>query len=211
MRASVLHGLLPAAAIVLLATGCPMIDSTLTLDHVAVMKPIAGHEIKVFLAGVSDGRQDKRRIGCKKTGTGSESADLFLDVPLAAWFGGVLNEEMRLAGLKLAGADDASAVRLEVVLQHFFIEPDAGFWGFDNYALVSAEVVVRFPGGESFARRIAAKERTGSMMATDGSYIEAMRQAMESWILQAVTSIVKLIESRAQPGQAAGDGWRRWS
>ena len=60
--------------------GCPFVDSTLTLSHTPVMEKTISTAYPVFLARVSDRRPDRNRIGCKKNGYGSESADLFLGV-----------------------------------------------------------------------------------------------------------------------------------
>jgi len=175
--------------------GCAFIDSTLTLEHVPVMEKRATSPLPVFLSRVNDRRPDPTRIGCKKNGMGSETADLFLDVPLTNWIGGVMNEEFKRAGLTLVGSDDRSAVRVEVDLLDFFIEPDVGMT-FDIWAVVHAEITVRFPNGTGFARRFAALSNESSILPTDGSYTDQMEHSMRMWVHQVVSEIVALISTR---------------
>ena len=183
--------------------GCAFIDSTLTLAHTPVMEKAISTPYPVFLARVSDRRPNQKRIGCKKNGYGSESADLFLDVQLTDWFGGVMNEEFRRSGLSL-DPNDPQAARVEVDLLDFFVEPDVGFGSFHLFAVVHAEVIVRFPKGTTFARRFAAHSDEGFMMATDGSYTKMLEEAMMNWMTEAVVEILRLLQSQAH----ASAGWR---
>jgi uncharacterized lipoprotein YajG len=183
--------------------GCAYMDSTLTLAHTPVMEKTISTAYPVFLARVSDRRSTQNRIGCKKTGTGSESADLFLDVKLTDWFGGVMNEEFRRSGLNLA-PNDPQAARIEVDLLDFFVEPEANFGSFHLYAVVHAEVTVRLPKGTTFARRFAAHTDDTFMMVTDGSYTKMLEEAMMNWMAEAVVEILRLLQSQAR----ASAGWR---
>ncbi len=178
-----------------LLVSCNLIDSNLTLDHTPVMSKVTSANSPVFLARVTDRRPDRSRIGCKKNGIGSETADLFLDVPLTDWFGGVMNEEFKRAGLTLAGVDDPATTQIEVDLLDFFIEPDVGMT-FQVFAVVHAEVMVRFSDGSGYARRFAARSDDTSMIPTDGAYIDEINSAMRAWLYEAVTEIVRLIHAR---------------
>jgi len=182
--------------------GCAFIDSTLTLAHTPVMEKTVSTAYPVFLAQVSDRRPNQKRIGCKKNGYGSESADLFLDVKLTDWFGGVMNEEFRRSGLSLA-PDNPQAARIEVDLLDFFVEPEVNFGSFHLYAIVHAEVTVRLPMGTTFARRFAAHTDESFMMVTDGSYTKMLEEAMMNWMAEAVVEILRLLQSQAR-GAAAG-------
>lgn len=184
--------------------GCPFVDSTLTLAHTPVMEKTISTAYPVFLARVSDRRSDRNRIGCKKNGYGSESADLFLDVKLTDWFGGVMNEEFRRSGLTLA-PDNPRATRIEVDLLDFFVEPEVNFGSSHLYAVVHAEVTVRLPEGTTFARRFAAHSDEGFMMVTDGSYTKMLEEAMMNWMTEAVVEILRLLQSQLH---AASPGWR---
>jgi hypothetical protein len=97
----------------------------------------------VFLSRVNDLRRDQKRIGCKKSGFSTESADLFLDHPIPQWFGGVLNEEFKRAGLTLAKPETPGVCRIEVNILDFFIEPEVGF-AYELHAVVHAELLVYF-------------------------------------------------------------------
>jgi len=174
---------------------CNLIDSNLTLDHTPVMSKVTTSNSPVFLVRVTDRRPDRERIGCKKNGIGSETADLFLDVPLTDWFGGVMNEEFKRAGLMLAGADNPTATQIEVDLLDFFIEPNVGLT-FQVFSVVHAEVKVRFSDGSGYARRFAARSDDSSMIPTDGAYIDEINSAMRAWLYEAVTEIVRLIHAR---------------
>jgi hypothetical protein len=184
--------------------GCTLIDSTLSIDYQPLSKPAFGVETPVFLSRVEDVRPERTRIGCKKNGYGSESADLLLDVPLEMWFAGMLNQEMRSAGLKLASASQAGAVLLEVKIEHFFIEPDVSFGTVEIYAAVVAEVKVFFPDGKAFSRRFAAYEHASSVLPTDASYTEPMRLAVESWVRQALPALQSLLARQTDQRQACG-------
>ena len=183
--------------------GCAFIDSTLTLAHTPVMEKTISTAYPVFLARVTDRRPDRKRIGCKKNGYGSESADLFLDVGLTDWFGGVMNEEFRRSGLNLAPTNPQAA-RIEVDLLDFFVEPDVNFGSFHLYAVVHAEVTVRLPAGTVFARRFATHADESFMMVTDGSYIKMLEEAMENWMAEAVVEVLRLLQSQAR----VSAGWR---
>jgi hypothetical protein len=184
--------------------GCAYMDSTLTLAHTPVMEKAVSTAYPVFLARVSDRRPTQNRIGCKKTGTGSESADIFLDVKLTDWFGGVMNEEFRRSGLRLA-PDDPQVARIEVDLLDFFVEPEIHFWSSTQlFAVVHAEVTVRLPQGTTFARRFAAHNDESFVLPTDGSYTKVIEEAMMNWMGEAVVEILRLLQS--QPRTAAG--WR---
>lgn len=195
------------AAALLLAgffAGCAYMDSTLTLAHTPVMEKTISTAYPVFLTRVSDRRQNQNRIGCKKNGYGSESADLFLDVGLTDWFGGVMNEEFRRSGLSLA-PDNPQSARIEVDLLDFFVEPEVNFGSFHLYAIVHAEVTVRLPKGTTFARRFAAHTDESFMMVTDGSYTKVIEEAMMNWMAEAVVEILRLLQSQARGASA---GWR---
>lgn len=184
-------------------TGCAYMDSTLTLAHTPVMEKTISTPYPVFLTRVSDRRPDRNRIGCKKGGWGSESANLFLDVKLTDWFGGVMNEEFRRSGLNLA-PDDPQAARIEVDLLDFFVEPEVNFGSYHLYAIVHAEVSVRLPKGTTFARRFAAHADESFMMVTDGSYTKMLEEVMMNWMAEAVVEILRLLQSQA----SASAGWR---
>jgi uncharacterized lipoprotein YajG len=192
--------LLPLAGMI---AGCAYMDSTLTLAHTPVMEKTISTAYPVFLTRVSDRRPNQNRIGCKKNGYGSESADLFLDVGLTDWFGGVMNEEFRRSGLSLA-PDNPQAARVEVDLLDFFVEPEVNFGSFHLYAIVHAEVTVRLPMGTTFARRFAAHTDESFMMVTDGSYTKMLEEAMMNWMAEAVVEILRLLQSQAR----ASAGWR---
>ena len=183
--------------------GCVYMDSTLTLAHTPVMEKTVSTPYPVFLARVSDRRPNQNRIGCKKNGYGSETADLFLDVQLTDWFGGVMNEEFRRSGLSLS-SNDPRAARIEVDLLDFFVEPEANFGSFHLFAVVHAEVTVRLPTGATFARRFAAHTDESFMMVTDGSYTKMIEEAMMNWISEAVVEVLRLLQSQAR----ASAGWR---
>ncbi len=183
--------------------GCVYMDSTLTLAHTPVMEKAVSTAYPVFLARVSDRRPTQNRIGCKKNGYGSETADLFLDVNLTDWFGGVMNEEFRRSGLRLA-PDDPQAARVEIDLLDFFVEPEANFGSFHLFAVVHAEVTVRFPQGTTFARRFAAHTDESFVMVTDGSYIKMLEEAMMNWMGESVVEILRLLQSQAR----IAAGWR---
>jgi hypothetical protein len=183
--------------------GCAFMDSTLTLAHTPVMEKTISTAYPVFLARVSDRRPNRNRIGCKKNGYGSESADLFLDVKLTDWFGGVMNEEFRRSGLSLA-PDDPQAARIEVDLLDFFVEPEVNFGSFHLYAIVHAEVIVRLPKGTTFARRFAAHTDESFMMVTDGSYTKMLEEAMMNWMAEVVVEILRLLQSQARTAA----GWK---
>ena len=187
--------------------GCPFVDSTLTLAHTPVMEKTISTAYPVFLTRVSDRRPDRNRIGCKKNGYGSESADLFLDVKLTDWFGGVMNEEFRRSGLNLA-PDNPQAALIEVDLLDFFVEPEINFGSSHLYAVVHAEVTVRLPMGTTFARRFAAHTDESFMMITDGSYTKLLEDAMMNWMAEAVVEILRLLQSQARGASA---GWRMLS
>ena len=190
--------------------GCTLIDSTLSIDYQPLSKPFSGVETPVFLSRVEDARPERPRIGCKKNGYGSESADLLLDVPLEMWFAGMINQEMRAAGLRLASPEETGAVLLEVKIEHFFIEPDVSFGTVEIYAAVVAELKVFFPDGKAFRRRFAAYEHASSMLPTDASYTEPMRLALEAWVRQALPALHSLLARQA--GQEQAWGWTRmWS
>jgi len=178
-------------------------DSTLTLAHTPVMEKTISTAYPVFLARVSDRRPNRNRIGCKKNGYGSESADLFLDVKLTDWFGGVMNEEFRRSGLSLE-PDNTQAARIEVDLLDFFVEPEVNFGSFHLYAIVHAEVFIRLPKGTTFARRFAAHTDESFMMVTDGSYTKMLEEAMMNWMAEAVVEILRLLQSQARTAA----GWR---
>lgn len=186
-----------------LSGGCAYVDSTLTLSHMPVMEQAVSTPYPVFLARVSDRRPSQNRIGCKKGGWGSESADLFLDVRLGDWFGGVMNEEFRRAGLNLA-PDDPQAARIEVDLLDFFVEPEINFGSKHLFAVVHAEVTVRLPKGTTFARRFAAHTDDTFLMITDGSYTKMLEEAAMDWMAEAVVEILRLLQR--QPRASAG--WR---
>ena len=183
--------------------GCVYMDSTLTLSHTPVMEKTVSTAYPVFLARVSDRRPNQNRIGCKKNGYGSETADLFLDVQLTDWFGGVMNEEFQRAGLSLS-SNDPLAARIEVDLLDFFVEPEVGFGSLHLFAVVHAEVTMRLPMGTTFARRFAAHTDDTFMMATDGSYTKMIEEAMMNWIAEAVVEVLRLLQSQAR----ASAGWR---
>ena len=186
-----------------LFAGCAYMYSTLTLAHTPVMEKTVSTPYPVFLARVSDRRTNQNRIGCKKNGYGSESADLFLDVRLTDWFGGVMNEEFQRAGLNLM-PNAPQAARIEVDLLDFFVEPEANFGSFHLYAIVHAEVTVRLPQGTTFARRFAAYTDESFMMVTDGSYTKMLEEAMMNWMTEAVVEVLRLLQSQAR----ASAGWR---
>lgn len=187
----------------LAGSGCVMIDSTLTLEHIPAMDTIARTPHPVFLARVTDRRTDTGRIGCKKNGYGSESSDLFLDVSLTDWFGGVMNEELRRAGLRLVGPEAAEGVRVEIDMLSFFIEPEKSFFGnYDVHALVHAEVTVRFPDGSGYVRQYASHTENSSMLPTDGTYEEAMEKTVSGWMGQVVGDVVSLVEIHGKAGQS---------
>lgn len=183
--------------------GCAYMDSTLTLAHTPVMEKTISTPYPVFLARVSDRRPNQNRIGCKKGGWGSESADLFLDVQLTDWFGGVMNEEFQRAGLNLT-PKDPQAARIEVDLLDFFVEPEVGFGSLHLFAVVHAEVTVRLPAGTIFARRFAAHTDETFMMVTDGSYTKMLEEAMMNWMAEAVVEVLRLLQSQAR----ASAGWK---
>jgi len=203
-------GRLITATVVFLTLGaCVIMDSTLTLEHTPAMDPIVGKPHPVFLSRVTDRRRESDRIGCKKSSMGSESADLYLDVLLTDWFGGVLNDELRRAGLQLNGAAGPGTFRLEVELLDFFIEPKAAFGSsYHVYAMVNAEVLVRFPDGRAFARRFTSHADDTSMLPTDGTYEDLMQEAMAAWIREAVPHIVQLLDTGGQL-RAEAAGWNR--
>jgi hypothetical protein len=186
-----------------LAGGCAYMDSTLTLSHTPVMEKAVSTPYPVFLERVSDRRPNQNRIGCKKNGYGSETADLFLDVALTDWFGGVMNEEFRRSGLSLA-PNDPRAARIDVDLLDFFVEPEANFGSFHLFAVVHGEVTVRLPMGTTFARRFAAHADETFMMVTDGSYTKMLEEAMMNWMAEAVVEVLRLLQSQAR----ASAGWR---
>lgn len=186
-----------------LSGGCAYMDSTLTLAHTPVMEKAISTPYPVFLARVSDRRPNQNRIGCKKSGYGSETADLFLDVKLTDWFGGVMNEEFQRAGLNIM-PNDPLTTRIEVDLLDFFVEPEANFGSFHLFAIVHAEVTVRLPQGTTFARRFAAHTDESFMMVTDGSYTKMLEEAMMNWISEAAVEILRLLQSQAR----ASAGWR---
>lgn len=186
-----------------LFSGCVYMDSTLTLAHTPVMEKAVSTPYPVFLARVSDRRPNQNRIGCKKSGYGSETADLSLDVRLTDWFGGVMNEEFQRAGLNLA-PNDPLAARIEVDLLDFFVEPENNFGSSHLFAIVHAEVTVRLPQGTTFARRFAAHTDESFMMVTDGSYTKMIEEAMMNWIAEAVVEILRLLQSQVR----ASAGWR---
>jgi len=179
-------------------------DSTLMLAHTPVMEKTISTPYPVFLARVSDRRPSQNRIGCKKNGYGSETADLFLDVKLTDWFGGVMNEEFQRAGLNLM-PNDPQAARIEVDLLDFFVEPEISFLGSTRlFAVVHAEVTVRLPRGTTFARRFAAHTDESFMMVTDGSYTKMIEEAMMNWMAEAVVEVLRLIQSQTR----ASSSWR---
>lgn len=191
----------------LLSAGCVIMDSTLTLEHTPAMDLVATKSYKVFLASVSDLRTDTGRIGCKRSGIGSESASLYLDVGLTDWFGGVMNDELRRSGLTLAGSDNPEAFRVEIELIDFFIEPTTSFMGSWNvFAMVNAEVIVRFPDGRAYARRFASQANDTSVMPTDGIYEEVMQTAVTRWISEVVPVVIRLLELNGNI--QARTGWR---
>ncbi len=186
-----------------LFAGCAYMDSTLTLAHTPVLEKAVSTPYPVFLERVSDRRPNQNRIGCKKSRYGSESADLFLDVRLTDWFGGVINEEFQRAGLSLA-PNDPLAARIVVDLLNFFVEPEANFGSSHLFAIVHAEVTVRLPQGTTFARRFAAHTDETFMLVTDGSYAKMLEEVMMNWIAEAVVEILRLLQSQAH----ASAGWR---
>jgi hypothetical protein len=195
-----------------LTAGCAIMDSTITLEHQPVFDRAVANG-RVFLAWVNDRRADQRRIGCKKN-TGfsiTESANVFLDVPLPDWFGGVLNEELRRVGLVLVGANDATGARVEVDLLDFFVEPLVPTGGFGSptfYSLINAEVTVRFKDGTAFARRFASQTSESFATFAEGNYEEMIEGTMKGWLNQAVPEIARLIEAR--PAQASTGRLLAW-
>jgi uncharacterized lipoprotein YajG len=187
--------------------GCALVDSTLTLEHKLVLHKMVTRTRKVVLIRVVDRRPDRGRIGCKKNGLGSETADLFLDVPLTDWFGGVINEEFKRSGLVLADPEDREATQVEVDLLDFFAEPDIGFSSHQVHSVIHAEVTVRFPDGTGYARKFAAKADDSAILVTDGDYTLQLEEAMRVWVHEAVTEIIRLIEMRSTTS-SLGMRWR---
>ena len=186
-----------------LVAGCPYTDSTLTLAHTPIMEMATSTPYPVFLTRVSDRRPNQNRIGCKKNGIGSESADIFLDVALTDWFGGVMNEEFQRAGLSLA-PNSPRVVRIEVDLLDFFVEPEVNLGSDHLFAVVHAEVTVRFPGGSTFARRFASHTDETFILPTDGSYTKMLEKATMNWMAEAVVEILRLLQSQVR----AAAGWK---
>ena len=192
--------------------GCTTMDSNLVLEYKPNLKPMTSSALPVFLARVTDRRKDISRIGCKKNGFGGESANLFFEGHLTDWFSQAMNQELRRAGLGLVGAKAQGAVRLEVVLMEFFVEPTKSFFGsYEIYALIQAEVILRFPDGAGYARRFATLARDDSIIPTDGNYEEVAQKAMSNWIDRAVTDIVRLIEQKEHRTQTLGAKAAAWS
>ncbi len=199
---------LTSLCLALVLSGCTLIDSTLTLKFEPLTGKISTAPTLILITRVSDRRADQRRIGCKKNGLGSESADLFLDAPLTTWFSSVVKTEMERAGFPPAGPNDAKTVKLEIDIIDFFIEPDVGM-GIRVYAVVNAEVTVRFPDGAAYARRFSGLSSDSAIVVTDGDYSGQILTAMSVWVQQAVGETARLISTHSSAaGLASTSAWR---
>jgi hypothetical protein len=198
--------ILISLCLTLVLPACTLIDSTLTLKFEPLTGKISAAPSLFTITRVSDRRADQRRIGCKKNGLGSESADLFLDAPLTSWFSSVVKSELERAGFLSAKPQDAGAIRMEIDIIDFFIEPDVGM-GIRVYAVVNAEVTVRFPDGSAYARRFAGISNDSAIVVTDGDYSEQILSAMSFWVQQAVGETARLISNHTAAAGAA-PAWR---
>jgi hypothetical protein len=189
---------------------CAYLDSTLTIPVPPVFSTAITQPTPVTASHVTDRRSDQRRIGCKKDSSG-ETADLFHDGPLAAWFASVWERELRRAGLSVVNAQDKNAVTLDVDIQDFFIEPavTVGFMTSNTtvHAIVQAEITVRFPDGRAFARRFVGQSNGPSSMPTDGTYRDMMEGAMRSFLTQSIGETCRLLEQHLQSSHSVLDSW----
>jgi len=114
---------------VLIFQGCAFKDATLKVHHSANAKfngPIGqAGPIMFSKAKLIDNREDKVRIGWKKNGYGSNTADITTEQPVETIVTNAISSGLLSNGHKIV---ESGLVRIEGSVNRFWFETDINFW-----------------------------------------------------------------------------------
>ena len=146
---------------------------------------------EVVIREVSDKRPEKR-VGVKKNGWGSITADVVATNDVAQALRESLAGSLQASGLQVV-QQSARPWTIDAEIQQLVAEPDMGFWTMEIFCEARVRVQVASPDGGVYRRTFVGHASKGGIMIPDeGDYVTALHGALEDVLRQFMAALAEL-------------------
>lgn len=181
--------LFPILMTTLILSGCALTRDHITLDYVPMesAEKIANAEKIQLLVAISDQRNSKDRVSCKKNGYGMEMASILSKNDVNLLIKQALVTELANRGFSI-GNDYSNCVLIDVELNKFYNDFKNGFFAGESLAEVILNVKIKKPDGTfAFSKSIMGSGEKKPIYLFTGTNAKI---TLESALQNAISKIV---------------------
>ena len=200
-------------AVLVIASGCALVDVNLKAPESGLGKPIPGGNQRqvVVVIPFQDDRQNRTRCGVQKGGYGNETAVAVCQGDPAEWIASFLARELTASGFTvLRSADGArdTALRIEGVLLQIFAEPVVGFWSTTVETDMRVKLIATSRTGLQAERSFFSKGEVTNVIWPQGIFNDSVSNGTHDLLTKMVQAILELMSRYPELGFERGDGPR---